>query len=227
MITPIRGFGLLLLALIMTGCAQTSCRQGPYLEARAVPPMQVPEDLDAPDRQMALRVPDQRSVPGRPGTEPDGCIAKPPPFYAEAGAPNPEGLPARPATAADIGPLPASRRVTRQVTRFVESWAKAWDSRDFEAWAGFYAADFVPEGYESHAAWRTEQQRLFEVPATTRIERGSIRVNMLQDGRARTRFTQEFDLRGEGRTVVKELVLTRSPGRRGWRIVEDYIVELR
>jgi hypothetical protein len=228
LISPIRGFGLIAIALLLTGCAQTSCFPGPYLDARALPPLVVPDGMDAPDRQMALRVPAPRGASDRPGDALDGCIPGAPPFFAEAGEPNPEGLPVRPGSMAVVAgqPRAAPTRVSRDVIRFIEDWAETWGRRDFDAWVQFYEPDFTPEGYESHAAWRNDQARRFEVAATTLVEPDSVRVNVLPDGNVRARFVQQFGIGEEVRAVVKELVLMPRPRGSGWLITEDYVVEI-
>ena len=226
MIAPTRGLGLLAIALLLTGCAQTTCFPGPFLDARALPPLVIPEGLDAPDRQMALRVPARPSAADGPRL--DGCVPAPPPFFVEAGEPNPEGLPVRPGSvvAAAGSPSATPTRVSRDVTRFIEDWAEAWERRDFNAWVLYYEPDFAPEGYESNAAWRSDQERRFEVAATTRIEAESVRVTALPDGNVRARFVQQFGLGDEVRAVVKELVLMPRPRGSGWLITEDYVVEV-
>lgn len=226
MIAIIRGFGLLAIALLLSGCTQSACQPGPHLGARALPPLVVPDGMDAPDRQMALRVPDAQSAPGRPMDDPGGCIVDPPSYFAEPGAPNPDGLPVRPGAVADGASRAAPSRVTRDVTRFVEDWAEAWGKRDFNAWVQFYEPDFTPEGYASNAAWRGDQERLFGVDATTRIDPDSVRVNVLTEGRVRVRFVQQFGLGDQERAVVKELLLTPQTRGAGWLIAEDYVVEV-
>lgn len=229
MISTIRGFCLLAIALLLSGCTQSACQPGPHEDARALPPLVVPDGMNAPDRQMALRVPDARVAPGRPMQDPDGCIVEPPSFYAEPGEPNPDGLPVRPAAVAgaDGASRAAPSRVTRDVTRFVEGWAEAWGKRDFDAWVQFYEPDFTPEGYDSNAAWRGDQEKLFEVEATTRIDPDSVRVNLLTEGRVRVRFMQHFGLGDQERAVVKELVLIPQTRGAGWLIAEDYVIEVR
>jgi hypothetical protein len=194
-----------------------------------MPPMVIPEGMDAPDRQMALRVPDERAAPGRTAISPGDCVAEPPQFFVDADQPNPENLPVRPSSlpgAADA-PRAAPTRVTREVTRFVEDWAAAWGRRDFNAWVQFYEPEFAPEGYENNAAWRNEQERLFEVEATTRIERDSMRVSVLPEGKVRARFDQKFGLGTQERLVKKELVLVPGPRGRSWLISEDYVLDVR
>lgn len=228
MTSQIRGLCLIAVALLAAGCSQVTCRPGPYLDAQALPPLVIPEGLDAPDRFMALRVPDQGAVPGRPGTDPDGCFFTPPQFFADHGEPNPEGLPIRPSTrpGAFVAGRAAPTRMTREITAFVEDWAEAWGRRNFEAWAAYYEPDFAPEGYADNATWRAEQSRLFEVQATTRIQPDSMEVTILPNGRVRARFAQEFGVGDQVRVVTKELILAPRDTGEGWMIVEDYLIDL-
>jgi hypothetical protein len=224
--TLTRGYGLLAIALLLGGCAtQPACVPGPYLDARALPPLVIPADMDAPDRHLALRVPDARSAPGTPV---DDCVIEPPRYFANAGDPNPDGLPIRPSTIAGAPVASASvpARVSRQVTAFIEAWAQAWSQRDFDAWVQFYEPDFAPEGYESNAAWRADQQRLFGVQASTRIDTDTMNVSLLSEGRVRARFTQQFGLGEQERFVVKELVLVPDERGSSWLIAEDYVLEV-
>jgi hypothetical protein len=220
-----RGLGLLLLALALAGCAvKSACRPGPYQEARATPPLVLPEGADRPDQRAALRVPPPSDRP-----DSDGCPIEPPRFYAEAGEPNPDGLPIRPGSLE--GRAPAARRtiapaqVTREVTAFIESWADAWSRRDFQTWALYYEPEFAPEGYSNKDAWRADQARRFQIPATTRVDSGSVEVDMLTGGSVRARFTQHFSAGGEDRSVLKELVLKPYDGATAWLIVNDRVID--
>lgn len=225
MISPIRIIGLVGIALFLSGCAtRSACVTGAYQEAVAPPPLVVPAGLDAPDRLNALRVPDSRSAPGRAA---DGCVAEPPPFFVDSGEPNPENLPIRPSSVEGAVPAAyaAPTRTARQVRRFVDSWARAWSRRDFDAWADFYVPDFAPEGYDDHASWRSEQQRLFQAEARTRIRRDTVQVVVLPEGRVRAKFTQDFTAGDQQRSLVKELILVPRERGSGWLIEEDNIVD--
>jgi hypothetical protein len=226
LISPIKVLGLLAVALLLSGCAtRSACVPGAYQEAVAPPPLAIPEGMDAPDRLDALRVPDSRSAPGRAA---EGCVAEPPGFFVDSGEANPENLPIRPSSIEGAAPIPyaAPARTTRLVTRFIESWAKAWDRRDFDAWVKFYTDDFTPEGYEDNAAWRSEQQRLFEVDASTQIRSDTMQIVVLPEGKVRAQFTQEFGVGDRQRAVVKQLILTPRERGTGWLISEDYIIDV-
>lgn len=229
MISPNRGFGLILLALFLSGCAAPSpCVPQPYMEASARAPLAIPEDLEAPDSGGALRVPEQGKG-GQIASDPDDCVIEPPAFFARASEPNPEGLPIRPSSAGQdaAAPRAGASRLTREVTDFLGEWSEAWSRRDAEAWLGFYAADYAPAGYADGEEWRAEQRSRFAVPATTRVDAGSVAVDPRPDGDVLVRFTQHFGTAPDERSVVKELML--RPVRGGddrWQIVQEKIVEV-
>jgi len=231
LISPIRGFGLLIMALALSGCAtRSACDPGPYLEAGASPPLAVPPGLEAPPQRGALRLPDARGGGGRLASDSDNCIIEPPQFYAEPGEPNPDGLPLRPSSVVVAGssaPAPGATRVTREVTAFLNDWSGAWTQRDFDAWLLYYDDAYAPAGYNDAAAWRDDQRSRFEIPATTRIDAGSVSVEPLPDGNARVRFVQRFGAAPEERSVVKEMILVpRTGGSLAWSIVDERIVDV-
>lgn len=231
MISPIRGIGLLLIAVALGGCAtRTACVHGPYVEARAATPLTVPEGMNAPDQRNALRVPERSSVTGKLAPESDPCIIEPPEYFAVAGQPNPDGLPVRPSSAAAAGEAPAApgaTRISREIAAFLNKWASSWSARDAEAWFEFYAADYVPAGYADAEEWRAQQRERFLVPATTRIDANSVTVEPRPDGSARVRFIQHFGETPNQRSVVKTMVLVpRAAGGAAWRIVEERIAEV-
>ena len=228
MTNPIRAFGLLAITLLLSSCVQSACQPGPYLEARTLPPLTVPEGMNVPERQAALRIPDSGAASGQPAVGADGCVIEPPSFYADAGDPNPEGLPIRPGSStekADASVAPASR-LSRDVAGFLQEWAAAWTRRDVDAWLSFYSPEFAPEGFAGPEEWREDQRRRFEMPARTRVDAESVTVEGRPDGRSTVRFTQHFGEAPDERSLVKEIVLApRVTGTR-WRIVNERIVEI-
>jgi hypothetical protein len=230
LISLLRGLGLILFALALAGCAtRSACGPAPYQDARARPPLMIPDGLDAPDPQLALRIPEVGVAAGRLASDPANCIIEPPRFFAQAGEPNPAGLPVRPSSVAARGepvPAPGISRVGRDVAAFLNEWAAAWSRREADAWFQFYSADYAPAGYAGPDEWRDEQRSRFEIPATTRIDPNSVAVEPLPDGQARVRFIQRFGAGPDERAVLKEVILV--PGARAgeWRITQERIVEV-
>jgi len=198
------------------------------MDASARPPLAVPQGLEAPDSSGALRIPGQ-GEDGRIAANPDDCVVEPPAFFAEAGESNPDDLPIRPSSVETdaAAPRPGASRLTREATAFLNEWSEAWSRRDADAWLAFYAADYAPAGYADGEEWRQEQRKRFEVPATTRVDAGSVAVESRADGDLAVRFTQHFGEAPDERSVVKELLLRPAENDAAdWQIVQDRIVEV-
>ena len=205
----------------------SACGPAPYLDAPAPGPLRIPEGLDAPDTRGALLVPEASG--GRLASDPDNCIIEPPSFFIDAAASNPEGLPVRPSSAAAAAgsvPRSAASPLTREISAFLDDWAEAWSRRDAGAWLGFYADEYAPAGYEDAASWREEQRRRFEIPASTRVDADSVRVEPMPDGTVRTQFVQHFGEVPDQRSVSKELTLAPTGPGGGWTIVQERIVDI-
>lgn len=195
-----------------------------------MPPLHIPEGMDALDQRNALRVPERSGASGKLAPESNPCIIDPPAYYAGAGEPNPDGLPVRPSSVAATG-IPASApgvtRVAREITGFLNEWAGAWSARDAETWFRFYVPDYAPVGYAGADEWRAEQRERFQLPATTRVDADSVTVEPQPDGSTRVRFIQRFGEGPEQRGVVKEMVLMpRTGGTTAWRIVQERIADV-
>lgn len=81
---------LVVLVISLAGCRSTSCLSPPsYGTGEAIPPLEVPVGLDAPDTRNALKIPDLNE-PERPRTKGDPCLDEPPPYYSnrKVGAPS-------------------------------------------------------------------------------------------------------------------------------------------
>ena len=221
MISIARGFGLLILCGAVSGCAlRSACEPAPYMEARARAELVIPAGMDVPERRYALRVPAPGSVGGRIANDPADCIIEPPDFYgaaaASSGSPRSSAAPSAASPAA--GP-------TEEVGLFLQEWVERWNRRDADGWLPLYAPDYAPSGYAGPEEWRADQQRRFEVPASTRIDFDTLAVDTTADGLVRARFVQRFGQPPEERGVRKELVLLQ--GRDGaWLIVDEQIIEV-
>ncbi len=101
------------------------------------------------------------------------------------------------------------------------SWARAWSSRDVDGYLAHYAADFVPEGGLSRAAW--QQQRRDRITRPSRIAVQALRPEFVKvgDDRVRINFVQEYKSESFSDQVSK--VLEFKSGKDGWKIVREFI----
>jgi uncharacterized lipoprotein len=106
-----RRFALLLPVLALTGCkaifpSTTDCTERlPYMDAQEVPRLVIPEGMDAPNTQAALRIPEVRT-PERPN---DGrCLDYPPRYRNTPPPPSPNATTPSPPAASQVAPEPGA-----------------------------------------------------------------------------------------------------------------------
>jgi hypothetical protein len=233
--------------LFLSGCnpfrdQQKNCRINPaYLEATVISPLKVPEGLEEPDPNMAMPVPDgpRKAVV----TYGDGiCLERPPAYYAQPGAPNPEGLPVAQLAMVEPSPMvqgmgqgdsggsgpvliPGASVLTNQIAQLLVDWAGVWSQRDVDAYFSFYTGEFSPAGYRDHEDWRQTQRERFTFPAVTLVDLDSLEVEAQPDGSARAVFVQRFGEAPNYRSVLKEMELTEG-GPAGWQIRSERILDV-
>ena len=148
---------------------------------------------------------------------------RPTPSVAVTPTPPPVAAVAPEAPAIAPAPTVASDEVdpgtTADVREAINNWAKAWSSKDTDAYLAAYAADFRPEGGISRATW--EAQRRDRIARPKRIQVGVVnpRASALGDGRVRVIFKQEYESDSFSDTVTKVLEM-RNDG--GWKILREY-----
>ncbi len=125
------------------------------------------------------------------------------------------------ATVATPLPSPTSNADAAGVTSALQAWAKAWSTRDVNAYLAQYAPDFVPEGGLSRAAW--EQQRRDRIARPSRISVRALNpeVSKIGDDRVRVTFVQEYQSDTFSDQVSKVLEFKSSA--EGWKIVREFI----
>lgn len=113
-----RRWALLLPVLAFTGCraifpSTTDCTERqPYMDAKEIPPLAVPEGVDMPNAQATLRIPPVKTPP-RP--EDGRCLDYPPRYRTTtappAPAPQPQApmpIPRPPSEASQVAPEPGA-----------------------------------------------------------------------------------------------------------------------
>jgi len=106
-----------------------------------------------------------------------------------------------------------------EVIETVNAWAKAWSSRDVDAYLAFYAKDFRIPGAESRADWEKLRRARITAPKSISVSIGSPKVTMQGNDGARVSFRQTYRSDVFKGTSNKILVLVKAGGR--WQIREE------
>jgi len=100
----------------------------------------------------------------------------------------------------------------------VQAWAKAWSSKNVQAYLGTYAPNFTPPGGQSRKEW--ESDRKARIAPRNRIEVGVSDVDVKVNGdRATVKFRQAYSSDNLNVTSRKTLDMVKSGGR--WLILRE------
>lgn len=138
---------------------------------------------------------------------------KPAPPPAVAPPPAPAPVPAKPAPAKASGD---------EVLDTVRGWAKAWSSKNVDAYLSFYARDFRTPGGESRAEWEKSRRVRINAPKSISVTVDAPKVAFGPDGSATVTFRQGYrsDVL-KGTSTTKTLVLAQNDGK--WQIQQERV----
>jgi tetratricopeptide (TPR) repeat protein len=141
---------------------------------------------------------------------------------AVAAAPTPKEPVA--VAAADPKPAPAAASADRpanaEVLETVNAWAKAWASKNVDAYLAFYAKDFKTPGGESRVDWEKARRQRISAPKSIVVTVGAPKLSVAADGQASVTFRQGYSSDViKSATTTKTLVMARADGR--WLIQQE------
>lgn len=95
-----------------------------------------------------------------------------------------------------------------EVKQFVESWRKAWEAGDLNAYAKFYAKDAVQGSRKGQASIKSQKQTLWANAKPSKVNLGNIRIAPASGGLIKVEMTQIYkDKKGQGDKGTKTLHL--------------------
>jgi tetratricopeptide (TPR) repeat protein len=140
----------------------------------------------------------------------------PPPVAAITPAPEPKPAPVE---------KPAAKKPTGgtdpEVLEAVNAWARAWSSKNVDAYLASYAKDFhTPKG-ESRDDWAKGRRQRIVAPKSISVSVEAPKVSMGADGQASVTFRQAYRSDVIKTSSTKTLVLVKSEGR--WLIQQEKV----
>ena len=150
-------------------------------------------------------------VPGKtpPTAEPAAAAIAP---GAPEAAPAPTGRSDKPAAS-------ASKEESDAVLAAVNGWARAWASKNADAYLAYYAPAFQVPGGEARANWEATRRDRIVKPKAIEVTVGSPKVSFDADGRAVVRFRQGYKSDTLNTSGTKILTLVKNADR--WQIVQE------
>jgi tetratricopeptide (TPR) repeat protein len=160
------------------------------------------------------------------GPPPQTVVASAPPSVQSQGTvqakPAARPQPAsQPATVAAAKPAPMGKAGTADVLETLNAWAKAWSSKDADAYLAFYARDFVTPKGESRADWEKSRRQRIAAPKSIAVSVESPKVALSADGHASVTFRQSYRSDVTKVSATKTLLLAKANGR--WLIHQEKV----
>jgi len=183
---------------------QLAAQQNAQTQAQATQTQQVAQST--PPQPAAA----QQNQNAAPTPAPRQNVQTPP--TPAALAPQPTSQPPRPSLPA------AAQRSEQGIAQFTLDWARAWESRNLEAYSRFYDAQNFPDW----RAFRANKQNIFGSVDTISVILDDINVVSMSENGASVRFNQLYQTERSRFYSRKQLDLVWSDG--AWRIVNEFVV---
>ena len=149
-------------------------------------------------------------VPGKGSPEPAEPAAVAAPTPATTG---------KPATAATKPAAQTAKAETDAVLAAVNGWARAWSSKNADAYLAYYAPGFQVPGGEARANWEATRRDRIVRPRLIEITVGSPKVSFDAGDRAVVKFRQGYKSETLNTSGAKILTLVKTNDR--WQIVQE------
>lgn len=199
-----------------------------FSSSSLVPPPAIHTEEPA---KVAANVPSATVIPAVPGSaaspapaKPEEPAVKPIPAVKESKpadkpAVKEEPKPKEEKPKEEAKPKEEGKPVTQQaVLDSVQGWARAWSSRDVDAYLAYYANDFKTPNGQSRGDW--EKMRKERIRKATAIEVEVLNPKVSVDGnRATVEFKQSYRAGGNSMRTNKTLHLARSGDK--WLITQE------
>lgn len=182
----------------------------------AAPPKAAPVAVPAPAAPAPAAVITPKPIPIAPpakaieAPKTETPKAEPPKPVVKPDATN-KTTPAKPPLKEDS---PADKSAVLQT---VQGWARAWSSKNVNAYLGYYGRDFKAPG-GNRKDWENTRRDRIERPKKIAVEVLKPMVK-IQGERAEVRFRQRYESSNLSATTQKTLVLNKTGNR--WHIVEE------
>ncbi|WIM06808.1 MAG: TolC family outer membrane protein [Candidatus Nitricoxidivorans perseverans] len=127
----------------------------------------------------------------------------------------------------DLAPQPPEAPSVREeppaaeaeIAQAIEAWAKAWSSRDLQAYLDAYAPAFAPTDGGSRKAWAGKRKRIIERAGDIQLDIADVKVAVRDAGHAAATFRQTYRAAGYADVTLKTLEWEKLDGR--WLIVKE------
>jgi len=113
-----------------------------------------------------------------------------------------------------------SAQLDAEIKAAIEAWIQAWMKQDMAAYFAAYSDHFEPGShYASMQAWKNSRQKNILAKKNIHISIQNPKIDHLQAGQARVRFSQSYQADGVNRHDLKLLLMEKDAN--GWKIIRE------
>jgi hypothetical protein len=124
----------------------------------------------------------------------------------------PQAEPKAPSPSEPVDPTPA-------VTEFLQQWAKAWSSKNFDAYANAYGDGFKTARFANRTAWLNFRRPRVVGRNDISVEIADLKLTPLPSGQFEAVFLQTYESKTLNEKSTKTMVLESTP--KGWKILSE------
>lgn len=187
----------------------------PAKPAEAAKPVEAPKPVEAKP-EPAKPVEQPKPVEQAKPIEPPKPVEAPKPPPVEVAKP---AEPAKPEPATALAPSRGDQ--VNAIVTAVESWAKAWSSKDVDGYLGFYGAQFEPGEGMSRKTWEQTRRTRITKPGNISVQVRDVEVVFEGDNVATVRFVQAYRSSNLNSTNRKSLRFVRNGQQ--WQIQQERV----
>jgi len=125
----------------------------------------------------------------------------------------------KPGTASAKPAAQTAKADTDAVLAAVNGWAKAWSSKNADAYLAYYAPGFQVPGGEARANWEATRRDRIVKPKMIEVTVGSPKISFDDNGRAVVKFRQGYKSDTLNTSGAKILTLVKNNDR--WQIIQE------
>ena len=107
----------------------------------------------------------------------------------------------------------------KDITASVNSWAKAWSSKNVDKYLASYADSFQTPGGESRKDWEESRRGRINAPASINVEVTDLRIKMEDSSHAKVNFRQSYRAGSIAKRTAKVLIMRKTNGK--WLIEQE------
>jgi hypothetical protein len=118
-------------------------------------------------------------------------------------------------------PVVVLENADEEIKQVISDWAKAWSSKDFDSYIGFYSHKFKTKKFNSKKSWAKYRKPRVTKKSSIKVRVQNPRIKLISNELAEIKFIQKYKSANLRLTTTKRMKLEK--GKNGWKILTEGI----